>query len=420
MSVINTMLKDLERRGVECSSSDDAVLGGLSSSNNPASADSQEGNPYLVSLVSLVSVVSILAIVITVYYLSPYQLVSVAKDNAELQITHTNKPDAVAQAIHTKPVVVAQNEVAPDAIVATQVVSEQSKIIVGEVAAQQVEPISSESPSLTSPVMVDSAQNMIIPKKDVQDLDIEVHVQETTTVTAPIKSPQTNHKQQKVLLAKTDVDNDRYVDDLQVVNKKQRVATDQEKSQQAYATARSLYKEGSKQRSKALLQEALGYSANNREAYRLLSVIYLEDGRADLASETLEQGLLMHVNDQKLLRLYLQALVQNGKYIEAISVMEQRLKLTTPEDLGYLAGLYQKNNDHLNAVAIYSKALQLKPSNSIWWMGQGISFEKMKKYSEALQSYQQSISTGQLSGRLAQYAMRKINFIKQLKADSTS
>ena len=164
--------------------------------------------------------------------------------------------------------------------------------------------------------------------------------------------------------------------------------------------------------------EAIAYSAVNINAYSLLAVIYLEDGRADLASELIENGLKNHNNnDQSLLRLYLQSLVQEARYKEATTLMEQRLHLTSPEDLGYLAGLYQKQNDHLNAVKFYTRALQLKPSTSLWWMGQGISLEVIEKYKEAILSYEQSVNTGQLSGKLAQYAISRINTIKQLHAD---
>ena len=209
-------------------------------------------------------------------------------------------------------------------------------------------------------------------------------------------------------------------DSLQVVSKHRREFTPEEKSQQAYAAAMKFYNEGRKQESKSSLTEALSYSTENPDAYRLLAVIYFEDGRADLASEVIDKGLLVHAGDQNLLRLELQVLVQQKQYKPAIDLMEKKLKLTSPEDLGYLAGLYQKDNDHLNAVKTYAQALQLVPSKSVWWMGQGISLEVMKQYKQALQSYQKSINTGQLPGKLADYAIGRMNFIKQHNADSVS
>ncbi|MDT8281172.1 MAG: tetratricopeptide repeat protein, partial [Gammaproteobacteria bacterium] len=225
---------------------------------------------------------------------------------------------------------------------------------------------------------------------------------------------------QKPVLAKAEGsdETDNTSEIVRVVSKKQREYTSQEKSQHAYAAALSLYNKGSKQQAKASLKEALSYSTTIRDAYNLLAVIYIEDGRIDLASEILESGLSKHINDQALLRLYLQSLVQEARYKEAITVMEKRLRLTSPEDLGYLAGLYQKQNNHFNAVKFYSRALQLKPSTSLWWMGQGISLEVLEQHEEALQSYQQSISTGQLTDKLAFYVMSRIKSIKQLHADS--
>ena len=158
----------------------------------------------------------------------------------------------------------------------------------------------------------------------------------------------------------------------------------------------------------------------NADACRLLTVVYLEDGRADLAAETIEAGLKLHDKDQNLLRLYVQALVKQKKYSQAIVVMGRRIELTSPEDLGYMAGLYQKNNDHIEAVKYYAQALQLVPSKSVWWLGQGISLEILKQYKEAIQSYQKSVSTGELSTNLMEYAINRMNVIKQHHPDLKS
>jgi len=388
MSIINTMLQDLERRGVECANSDDNILGGLSANHNSADADAddQAGRPYLVSLLS---VISILVVIMSVYYLSPYQLVTVAQDKSEAQLASVGSLNIETQkpATYTKSVVVAQ----------------------------------SETPVVTAVIVQSDKQSKIIQQAAIEQTSGHQENQKKTPVIAKEKTTRAKKQQRTARVeAQESVKPGRSSGVSQVVNKKQRAYTAQEKSQQAYAAALSLYNQGSSQQAKLSLKEALGFGAHNRKAYRLLSAIYLEEGRADLASEIIEQGLAVHANDQELLRLHLQALVQDANYPEAIVVMEQRLRLTSPEDLGYLAGLYQKNKDHLNAVKFYAQALQLKPSKSIWWIGQGISFEVMENYDEAVQAFQQSISTGQLSSKIAQYAISRINTIKQLNADPVS
>ena len=428
MSVINTMLKDLESRGVECSTSDNNVLGGLSANRKTISEEKLFSNAYFISVLS---VFSVLTIIIAIYYLLPYKMVSVVQGNVAAPLVSAVPSAVETQVKHKSAVlnpVMMEQEQEHAAVVEKPVVVRAAAPIQAPVPAAINRVVAAERETQPASKVTDIA--LVVQSTDQQSSDAEESVAEEKP---QIKTPLIKQaaKIQPVITSVPilepvlDVvenfdEDDEASDSLQVVNKTQRDYTPQEKSRQAYATASTLFNKGSKQQAKTLLKEAIAYSNSNRDAFSLLAVIYLEEGRADLASEIIENGLSIHDKDQPLLRLYLQSLVQQAKYKEATTVMEQRLHLTSPEDLGYLAGLYQKQNDHLNAVKFYARALQLKPSTSLWWVGQGISLEGIEKYKEALQSYQQSISTGQLSGQVAQYAITRMNTIKQLHADFIS
>lgn len=427
MSVINTMLKDLERRGVEGEEQGNDILGGLSANKSSVSETGLSNNVYLISLLSIFS---ILLIITAIYYLSPYKMVSVAKEKIETPLVIVESSAVETQLIN-KPVLSQQSEAAimqPAVNQSAQALIIATPVLEAEESALVIAKLEEQAPALApvQPVQLKPAAISVAIKQVVEAKPVAIKTRATKTQVT--KTPVTKTPVTKTVVVKKPVideaDNFAQAGDateaLAVVSKKQREYTAQEKSSQAYSKASSLYKRGSKQQAKATLKEAIAYSSSNINAYSLLAVIYLEDGRADLASEVIENGLLKHEDDQALLRLYLQSLVQETRYKEAVTVMEKRLRLTAPEDLGYLAGLYQKQNDHLSAVKFYARALQLKPSTSLWWMGQGISLEVMEKYEEALQSYQQSISTGQLSGKLAQYAISRMNTIKQLHADLVS
>lgn len=399
MSVINTMLKDLERRGADSANSGDKILGGLSSSNNRRMDEEPSSKVYWISLAGVMAIVAILA---GGYYLSPYQLVSVARVESAPGPTEKTLPAAVAHEKNEAPLIAESAKELQQPVAAT----DPEKLPQQQAATEPVPVVAVVAPTKTAGVV--ARVNTQAPA-----------VQETAVQKTAVVSSQTRPAVQRASAQADDADvEESTAESLLVVTKQQREFTPEEKSQQAYATAMTLYKQGRKQEAKSSLTEALSYSAMNADASRLLGVIYLEDGRADLAAEVIEQGLAVHANDQSLLRLYLQSLVQRENYKEAITVMEQRLKLTSPEDLGYLAGLHQKNNDHLNAVKMYAQALQLIPSKSVWWMGQAISLEIMQQYKEATQSYQKSLSTGQLSAKLAEYAISRMNIIKQHSADS--
>ena len=427
MSVINTMLKDLESRGVECEKSDNNILGGLSANKQAITEKGLSSNAYLISLIS---VFSILAIMVTVYFLLPYKMVYVAQENIARPPGNTESSKIETQANNKKPAfnpvlikhntaAAATSVVAQSALVSVPVTKPTPATAINSIVAtakseRQVAVNTAGTSSVVQPTNKHSSNTeKSVAEEKRQLIKPPVIEQAAKTLSAATR--------EAVLVEAESIDEaDEPTESLEVVNKRQRDYTPQEKSRQAYAMASSLYNEGSKQQAKASLKEAIAYSVANADAYSLLAVIHLEDGRADLASEIIENGLSKHSDDQALLRLYLQSLLQQAKYKEAIAVMEQRLRLTSPEDIAYLAGLYQKQNDHVNAVKLYTRALQLKPSTSLWWMGQGISLEGIEKHEEALQSYQQSISTGQLSGKLAQYAASRIKTIKQLHADFVS
>jgi len=433
MSVINTMLKDLERRGVDCTDSNNNILGGLSANTATADAEERSDNLYVVSLIS---VILIMVVVIAVYYLSPYRLVPAqtvepgsviasANTNANANAitpAATTTAENVSHPVTVKSVDPAQNTIQRTSTVPDQVSPVQTASIKPEVNLE-VKPVK------LSPAVAGTRNSAPIKKvnkkRDISgassaESSPSISIRKIRPAEPGKPAAAINNPVVKTAAGSNPTISEQATDANHVVNKKQREASDEEKSQLAYMTARTLYDRGRTQRSKAHLQEALNFDSSNAEAYKLLSVIYLEDGRSGLATEVIEQGLTIHANDQELLRLYLQALVQNRKYSEAAAVMSKRLHLSTPEDLSYLAGLYQKTNDHLNAVKLYSQALQLNPSRSIWWMAQGISLEHMKKYADALQSYQQSIDTGQLSGKLSRYTKNRIDSLKQANAESLS
>jgi MSHA biogenesis protein MshN len=414
MSVINTMLKDLERRGADSESAGDKILGGLSSGSNHYQENESSSKAYLVSLISAIIIV---VLVIGGYYLSPYKLVDLASGKAE-QRSEPAAPVVATKAVEPAP----QKKAEP-------VVSDKGAGVQAETAQNQIR--STETQMTQSHETAPKLQKTTSPSSlaaVAATVPVAAEVVNRTEPTPPVqKKPDVKTASAQVASAVSvqpaaaEEDNvETTAESLHVVTKERREFTPDEKSRQSYAAAMSLYDQGRKQEAKSSLTQALTFNSGNADASRLLTVIYLEDGRADLAADTVESGLKMHGNDQSLLRLYVQTLVKLKKYNEAIAVMGKRVQLTSPEDMGYLAGLYQKNNDNLEAVKYYAEALQLVPSKSVWWLGQGISLEILQQYKEALQSYQKSVSTGELSTRLMEYAVSRMNVVKQHIADSKS
>ena len=379
MSVINTMLKDLEQRGGNGASGEE-VLRGLSSSADRHHRAAKGVNYYFVTILSVL-VVMLVAIIL--YLVSPYQLV----------VSSKNESPVVAEEPMQPAISVTQNNI--------------SKFETEETALVAVP----DSAKVNQPLLQ-------VEVKQAEPVREVVAVEKNALVTKPVQKPVIQSAPAVETLSATEAEEEG--DTGREISKTMREPSGEEKSQQAYLEALSMYNRSRLQESRDLLKDALQYNADNLDARKLLASMYLTDNRVATALTVIEKGLTSYPENQELLRLLLQAQVKQENYAEAIVIMEQRLRMTTPEHVAYLAGLYQKNNGHLSAVKLYAQALQLKPTKSVWWMGQGISFEAMNKQEEALKSYQQSIVSGQLSSQLAGYVKNRINTIEQMQTKSAS
>ena len=423
MSVINTMLRDLERRGAGSEASGDQILGGLNSGENHYQDNRSSSKTYFFGLVSVIAVI---AIVIGGYYISPYKLVATSSSQIDPVAVKAHHVEAVNEKQQVQLARSESDAVEPTttkAVVASTAVAMQTEADNKKAAPVEKQSTQSQEPAPTSQIVSSASSAPVVAAAAPVASGIVKR-------DAPVVSPQKNAAIQtaaknvaKAEPVQRDAEDDAAettAESLRVVTKQQRAFTPAEQSRQAYATAVTMYDKGRKQEAKSSLTQSLALDPSNADACRLLAVIYLEDGRADLAADTLEGGLKSHDKDQNLLRLYVQALVKQKKFNQAIYVMGRRVELASPADLGYLAGLYQKDNDHIEAVKYYAQALQLVPSKSVWWLGQGISLEILKQYKEAMESYQKSVNTGELSTNLMEYAINRMKVIKQHHPDLQS
>ncbi len=378
MSVINTMLKDLQKRE-DNFAENNAILSGLKSRSQQAPTTGYGNSLLLISGLGMGLIIALLA---AIYFISPYQLVNTASqptpaDNAAATI---DPPTIQAPATHTS--LADLQDLQPSTL---QTTTEKS---VTEISHRVT------SPPIIAPEKEQAITIEPLPAPKIAKATVAANNQIPSAANA-ITSNNDAGAEIKSSLSKTPI-----------------TLSDEENSQQAYSAALNQYNQGQQQAAKDLLKDALVYYPKNKQARQLLAAIHIFEQRPDIAATVMEQGLAINSHDMDLLRVYLQALVQLENYPKAISVMETHFQLTAPDDMAYLAGLYQKDKQHMHAVKYFSQALRLIPANSIWWMGQGISLEAVGQIQQALNSYQQAISTERLTTQLSEFVLQRINSIQ--------
>lgn len=140
-------------------------------------------------------------------------------------------------------------------------------------------------------------------------------------------------------------------------------------------------------------REALLFSPQLHKAREHLAALYYGQGNLDQASTILKQGIALY--PQKFDYLILLARVQQaaGEYIQALQNLSRipdgdilsRQKWIQESSIG------QKVRNYTLAEASYRKLLQTETTQSRWWMGLAYALDAQKKYEIAIEAYRQAL-----------------------------
>jgi MSHA biogenesis protein MshN len=85
-----------------------------------------------------------------------------------------------------------------------------------------------------------------------------------------------------------------------------------------------------------------------------------------------------------------------------------------PDYYALLAATYQRVKNHEKAIDIYLRLVKLQPTAGVYWLGLAISLEKSGKNHEALDAYQRAQETGSLNSGLARFTDNRVSALKEI------
>ncbi|MCK9201607.1 MAG: tetratricopeptide repeat protein [Gallionella sp.] len=198
------------------------------------------------------------------------------------------------------------------------------------------------------------------------------------------------------------------------------VATDEipmkqiSRSQQAEAEFRrgvELMQRGRSSDAIASYRAALQLDGAHDAARQALVGLLLEDKLGDEAERLLRERLDSRPQHTGFAMLLARLQVERGATGEALVTLERSLAYAEAKAdyLAFLAALQQRNNLHADAASHYQAALQLQPGNGAWLMGYGISLQALRRTEEAKAAYRQALESKTLSPDLKVFIQRKLN-----------
>ncbi len=182
-----------------------------------------------------------------------------------------------------------------------------------------------------------------------------------------------------------------------------------------YKKARQMYRQQQAAKANRLLFSLLEESPDYVPARSLLARKLIEQGQLQKAELLLEQGLELNESQADWANLYARLLINSGQIDIAIDVLEVAAPLigSDPGYYAFLAALYQKSDNHAQAVLTYRQVIEQESSNSVWWMGLAISLESLGENAEALFAYRRALQGKTMSPDLQQYVHGKISYLSK-------
>ncbi|NRB22627.1 MSHA biogenesis protein MshN [Shewanella sp.] len=156
--------------------------------------------------------------------------------------------------------------------------------------------------------------------------------------------------------------------------------------------------------------EVLALAPVMHKARRKLAALYYGQGRLDSASDILIKGTALFPEEYDYPFLLARVQQASGDIQSAMSSLEQipdasqlaRQKWTLQSSLA------QKSDNYQLAEASYRKLLRLDPEQARWWMGLAYALDSQLEYDSAKQAYIQALSADGLSKQASEYIENRL------------
>jgi MSHA biogenesis protein MshN len=156
--------------------------------------------------------------------------------------------------------------------------------------------------------------------------------------------------------------------------------------------------------------EALRLDPRHVPARQAMVVMLLDKGRIPEAQAALREGIAAIPQNTSWPMLLARLQVEGGDAKAALQTLEGSLTYAQgqAEYHGFFATLLQMQTRHGDAIRQYETAVRLVPDSGRWLVGLGISLEAEQRAAEAREAYRRALAAGNLNRDLEVYAQRRM------------
>lgn len=166
-----------------------------------------------------------------------------------------------------------------------------------------------------------------------------------------------------------------------------------------------------------LLSQLIQLEPNNTAAAKKLAAVLYAQNQTTRAEAVLEASIKLAPQDPSLRLMLARLLTQKNAFNEAFTIITPALPLAgkSIEFLGFRAALAEQLGNHQVAHSDYLQLSSEQPNESRWWLGLGISSERIEAVRMATEAYQRVIALDQLGTEIQSFAQQRINQLARIQ-----
>ena len=162
--------------------------------------------------------------------------------------------------------------------------------------------------------------------------------------------------------------------------------------------------------SRAALRASLALEPWHEAARQTLAALLIEAGETQAAEQALEEGLRLNPAQANFAIVVARLRVNRDDTPGALAVLREHgaAAAGVPEYRAFVGALLQRLGRHAEAIDEYQAALKLAPGVGAWWIGLGLAQEAADRPKEAADAFRRAKASGTLPTELAEFVDRKL------------
>jgi len=404
MSVINQMLKDLDKRNTEVSTQS-AQAPNINAPQSP------------------VKIILITTIVVLVICLMSFYVWQVNSENNALKAKQNSVVSASLPIVKT-PTAVATDKNNP------LVKENQSKVILGQAPRESTKQSSlteiDGNSSSNRALVKDTLLTSIIAAPKIKTIKVaEPIVNDATSKVTPAKhekiiahaddhhhadGSKLTHSHQKTKTAASKVDPTTKINKMSV-SRRQLSAEELAKQKLAPAEKALASKEVSK--AEKLLEDVVIITPNDSQTRKKLAALWFGRQAYQDAVNLLSQGIALNGKDSSLRLLKARIHLSQGQASAALNTLKPLAQLKDEQYQIMLANTAQQAKHSKAAVQAYKVLIEMKPNAGRWLLGLAVLYDKNSQFSLAKKAYEKALTKNDLSISSEQFVQERIQAIGQ-------